>query len=352
MEFDAAFYLRENPDVAAAGVDPLTHFRSNGWREGRDPHPAFDTRFYLARLGGALPDGMDPLTHWLTTGASEGRPTAPPPDPALRAMMLATDRPALPIPARPEAATSQADALAALLRPALVAKREVLVSVGHDAFARSVGGVQLVTAAEQLRCTGDHGLHLHLSPVTAWRGLRPVSGPAVLLTVLLDGADIGTATMATVSRALGMVDRPETRIVVHSLLGHRPEEVAALADALAAAVTVWLHDYATVCEAPQLLRNGYAFCGAPPAGSVACSVCVHGATRAETIGPEFGAMRAGGGLGAVRDGFGGRWAGRRSAARVAGPPHPGPLPREREKNRALSLGRGLGEGRDGAGARG
>lgn len=283
MEFDAAFYLRENPDVAAAGVDPLTHFRSNGWREGRDPHPAFDTRFYLARLGGALPDGVDPLTHWLTVGALEGRPTAPPPDPALRAMMSAFDRPAPPVPALPDSATLQADALAALLRPALVARREILVSVGHDAFVRSVGGVQLVTAAEQLRCTGDHGLHVHLSPVTAWPRLRPLNGPAVLLTILLDGVDIGTATMATLCRALGSVERPETRIVVHSLLGHRPEEIGAMADALAAPVTVWLHDYSTLCEAPQLLRNGYAFCGAPPVRSVACAVCVHGATRADTM---------------------------------------------------------------------
>jgi capsular polysaccharide biosynthesis protein len=35
--FDGVHYLRRNPDVAAAGVDPLTHFLDTGWREGRDP---------------------------------------------------------------------------------------------------------------------------------------------------------------------------------------------------------------------------------------------------------------------------------------------------------------------------
>jgi capsular polysaccharide biosynthesis protein len=39
--FDAAFYLRHNPDVARSGVDPLAHFLAIGWREGRDPSAAF-----------------------------------------------------------------------------------------------------------------------------------------------------------------------------------------------------------------------------------------------------------------------------------------------------------------------
>jgi hypothetical protein len=33
--FDAAGYLIDYPDVAAAGVDPWRHYREFGWREGR-----------------------------------------------------------------------------------------------------------------------------------------------------------------------------------------------------------------------------------------------------------------------------------------------------------------------------
>ena len=33
--FDEDFYLAQNPDVAAAGVDAYTHFMNTGWREGR-----------------------------------------------------------------------------------------------------------------------------------------------------------------------------------------------------------------------------------------------------------------------------------------------------------------------------
>ena len=35
--FDSSYYLRANADVAAAGIDPLTHYCEYGWQEGRDP---------------------------------------------------------------------------------------------------------------------------------------------------------------------------------------------------------------------------------------------------------------------------------------------------------------------------
>jgi len=50
--FDAAFYLRHNPDVAAAVARGDTtaeqHFRTFGDAEGRSGNPIFDTGFYLA----------------------------------------------------------------------------------------------------------------------------------------------------------------------------------------------------------------------------------------------------------------------------------------------------------------
>ncbi|ALP62202.1 rhamnan synthesis F family protein [Paraburkholderia caribensis] len=39
LEFDAAYYLKCNPDVAAAGVDPYEHYQSSGRREGRSAVP-------------------------------------------------------------------------------------------------------------------------------------------------------------------------------------------------------------------------------------------------------------------------------------------------------------------------
>ncbi len=267
--FDAAFYLATNPDVAAAGVDPVEHWRTTGWREGRDPNAAFDTRFYVAGLAEPL-SGLDPLEHFDAIGRAEGRHPAPPHTPELAAMFGALRR--VDMTPAPVAASLTAGELDDILAKRLVGRTHLCLSIGHDAFAASVGGVQLVTAAEQLRVSGGHGVHLHLSPA------------APVVRLLLDSADIGTATVASVRRAVTGV--PDRRMVVHSLIGHDPALLAQLAMPL----EFWLHDYATLCASPQLLRNDYAFCAAPPSASGACTICVSGPGRAGLMARNLAAL--------------------------------------------------------------
>jgi glycosyltransferase involved in cell wall biosynthesis len=107
--FNPAFYLAENPDVRAAGFNPLWHYIEFGELEGRDPCPFFDVAWYRKTYqiqGRALalahflehrftgqvapvpmfdpayyfennPDvaagGADPFEHFLVFGAAEGR---------------------------------------------------------------------------------------------------------------------------------------------------------------------------------------------------------------------------------------------------------------------------------------
>jgi hypothetical protein len=71
--FDPLYYLAHNPDVAAAGVDPLQHFLAYGWREGRDPDAFFDTGWYLAHNPDVKASGMNPLLHYDMFGWREGR---------------------------------------------------------------------------------------------------------------------------------------------------------------------------------------------------------------------------------------------------------------------------------------
>jgi len=70
--FDPAWYCAMNPDVAAAGVDPLTHYLDRGWKEGRDPHPLFDVSWYLGQHPELVPMGVEPLTHYIEWGWREG----------------------------------------------------------------------------------------------------------------------------------------------------------------------------------------------------------------------------------------------------------------------------------------
>lgn len=71
--FDAAWYLIQNPDVQAAGADPLSHFCNNGWREGRKPNPYFDPAWYLDQHPDVRAAGLVPLLHYLRHGDREGR---------------------------------------------------------------------------------------------------------------------------------------------------------------------------------------------------------------------------------------------------------------------------------------
>jgi hypothetical protein len=64
--FDREFYLRTNPDVAAARVDPLKHYLAHGAAEQRQPHPLFDPAHYLAACAGARV-AKNPLLHFIET---------------------------------------------------------------------------------------------------------------------------------------------------------------------------------------------------------------------------------------------------------------------------------------------
>ena len=70
---DAKFYLRANPDVAAARMDPLKHYVKYGAAEQRQPHPLFDPAHYLASCPAAGTAG-NPLLHFLEQSGSWANP--------------------------------------------------------------------------------------------------------------------------------------------------------------------------------------------------------------------------------------------------------------------------------------
>jgi len=77
--FDSQTYLKNNPDVAAAGVNPWQHFINHGAQEGRMPH-LFNQAFYLSQypdLQAAYTQGLNPWQHFLEHGAREGRIASP-----------------------------------------------------------------------------------------------------------------------------------------------------------------------------------------------------------------------------------------------------------------------------------
>ncbi len=76
-DFDAAFYLRENPDVAQAGLDPLEHYLRHGAQEGRPPNDlasiGFDSEYYSRAYPDVDESGLSAAGHYLVLGRAQHR---------------------------------------------------------------------------------------------------------------------------------------------------------------------------------------------------------------------------------------------------------------------------------------
>lgn len=75
--FDATWYLREHPEIAAQGIDPLEHYIECGAKEGCNPHPLFNTTWYLAMNPDVRSANINPFEHYIETGGREGRDPHP-----------------------------------------------------------------------------------------------------------------------------------------------------------------------------------------------------------------------------------------------------------------------------------
>lgn len=71
--FDEEWYLLNNPDVAAAKMDPCIHYLLHGAYERRNPSPLFDSSWYLDTYPDVSRSGLNPLVHYLRFGQFEGR---------------------------------------------------------------------------------------------------------------------------------------------------------------------------------------------------------------------------------------------------------------------------------------
>lgn len=71
-EFDNNFYLGQNPSLY--GMDPVDHFIAFGWKEGLNPQPGFDVKYYLKMNPDVAKARLNPFWHYVVAGRAEGRP--------------------------------------------------------------------------------------------------------------------------------------------------------------------------------------------------------------------------------------------------------------------------------------
>jgi GT2 family glycosyltransferase/glycosyltransferase involved in cell wall biosynthesis len=75
--FDRNRYIEQYPDVADDGLDPLEHYLTVGWRDGREPGSNFSSRGYLSKYPDVAALNTNPLLHYLKHGKAEGRNPRP-----------------------------------------------------------------------------------------------------------------------------------------------------------------------------------------------------------------------------------------------------------------------------------
>ena len=284
---DPDYYLATNQDVAQAGVDPVRHFCSLGWAERRDPAPWFDTGYYLDANGDVASLGLNPLWHYLNAGRLEGRP-ARQPGGVRRAIIDAAVDPDVITANYGRAAPGpklSRSWLEKRLQSVCAAAKGLALSVGHDCYIRVTGGIQICIADEQARFAGQGIAYLNLSPLQPRLRLADPGEAGQRYNLVLDGAFLGVVSHADLAAALQTIKprKGERRLfLVHCVLGHHVAALVALHQASASTSSVfWVHDYSSICTGYTLLRNDMAFCKAPPVGSVACRVCVHGPRRSD-----------------------------------------------------------------------
>lgn len=301
-EFDGEYYLRTNRDIARVkeaekDFDPVAHYITDGWREGRNPRADFSTNDYMAANPDVVAANLNPFYHYIGSGRREGRsPTLPG---GFRTRYLRTMR-SLPevvsawtIPVRPYLPKT-ATALAQVISSSVESTNgRIAISLSHDNYTESIGGVQLCLRQEQQECLALGCTYLNIHPVQPLPILAASENWAgQLVRLVLNGEVIGVTTAANLIAAIEPVAASFTKaaVFVHAMHGLTTEMVLALTDAVPDSQTFfWLHDFFSACPGYNLLRNDIKYCGAPSPDSQACSICKYGDSRREHIS-RFTAM--------------------------------------------------------------
>jgi FkbM family methyltransferase len=287
--FDADFYLATYAGVKEANIDPLDHYISHGWKEGRDPTPDFSTSYYLAMNSDVVKLGVNPFWHYITSGKKEGRAARHPgghlaerlhKNQVLENDVLSWDRGPY------TGVVLSADDLTAILSSFIAEGRDrFIVSFSQDNYRKNSGGVQFCIHREELMSCGRNTNYLNLNP---WQSLPRLAhsedDPDSLMELVVNGKQIGAGRISDIIKSVAATKEraSDIQVVIHHLLGHSPENVALLIEAAGRKdCRLWLHDFFTICPSYTLLRNSVVYCGAPNITSNACTLCKFGVERHE-----------------------------------------------------------------------
>ncbi|WP_444924267.1 hypothetical protein ACJJH9_03115 [Microbulbifer sp. DLAB2-AF] len=278
QQFNSAFYLKMYPEVKALGVDPVEHYVLEGWNKGFWPTPDFNSTYYLSDNPDVKEAGVNPFYHYLVSGKNERRYSDQPGgDVANTILTIRTaDEIANTWVVNTSVELMTKEAIETLFSVSL---HEVnYLSFSHDVYLKNLGGVQQCVAIEQQEANKQGFGYLHLAPVQPLPFMAEKRNE-FLFHLSINGIYEGVVNWELLELCLKKINA-EFRPIIHVLHGHSAEIIEKLLIAVNRPHTIfWLHDYLSICEGYNLLRNNVVFCGAPSQTSQACSICIHGSRR-------------------------------------------------------------------------
>ena len=285
--FDREFYTQTYTDVAASGIDPISHFLSEGWREGRNPNAQFHVEEYLRLNKDVFDAGINPFYHYVITGKAEGRPVKSKFYDEKELISSARSmREKDAEHRRPSSykAALKDTALRLVLERLLPKHRDrVVVCLSHDDYTANYGGIQNCVGREQQAFNARDIGYVHLSPAHPSLYFRADGRRDELLSLVIDGERCGYAYASDVTNCLSeqlSEAKAKHYLVIHSVLGFSLQFIVGIYSKLDPRRSIfWIHDCSTLCTNYALLRNDTEFCWAPEPDSAACTVCVYGTER-------------------------------------------------------------------------
>lgn len=265
--------------------DLVRHFCEIGWRNNLDPTRWFSVARYLGMAPDVAEAGINPFYHYLVAGTAEGRQLETPDFSAtelidtlkqLRSVHEEERSWLKPIESLPKL-LSQYQVDQFLLQGRETHGNGVVVSLSHDNYLLSPGGVQVCIKTEQVLIAEMEYLYIHLYPWNPRPRLAPIAETVSVVGLTLNGVSLGYATLSTIFRSLKARASSDIKLVIHSLLGFNPEYLSILAGKLK--TYYWVHDYFSFCESWILMRNKVLHCNSPGYSSQMCSMCNYGESR-------------------------------------------------------------------------
>jgi FkbM family methyltransferase len=161
-----------------------------------------------------------------------------------------------------------------------VTNTSYVLSISHDDYTQSIGGVQIMVSDEQLSHNARGISYLHLYPYTPRPTLSRDDEP-FYIGINCDGRMIGVAQGDDLFAALAQLrDKKLVNIYIHHTMGFNLVLLNRILSELGGHQgRFWLHDNYSICPSYYLLRNDTDYCGAPSPDSNACFICSYGNSR-------------------------------------------------------------------------